>query len=210
MHRAVPGLCHVPENRCLLPVVGHHYPHPNGRGARHPQPALPENHLAAPGLLLRRTQGRHHSPYERRRAGDRELHHGFAGDALQEPHPHHQLLRCLALHLMAADALHPHHRAHHGVVHGLGGPQVEGTVDTGPGPVERHDESGGGDPRGPAHHQGLLCRGQDEPPLRQHQHSLPQRHHAGQYPPVVGPPHVGVPRHHHDCHRALVRRCAGA
>ncbi len=89
-----PGLCHVPENRCLLPVVGHHYPHPNGRGARHPQPTLPENHRAAAGILLRGAQGRHHCPHERRRAGDREQYHVVARHAVQEPHSDYRLRCC--------------------------------------------------------------------------------------------------------------------
>ena len=33
-----------------------------------------------------------------------------------------QLLRCPDLHLLGAHPLHPHHRAHHGLVHGLGRP----------------------------------------------------------------------------------------
>ena len=43
-----------------------------------------------------------------------------AGDVVQEPDPDRELLRRPDLHLVGTDPLHPHHRAHHGLVHGLG------------------------------------------------------------------------------------------
>ena len=121
-HRHLPRRHHLPQDWSLFPLCRHHHPHPHRCGARYPQPSLSEDYRPATRLLLRGAQGRHHCPHERRRAGDRELHHGLARDAVQEPHPHRQLLRCPDLHLLGTHPLHPHHRAHHGLVHGLGRP----------------------------------------------------------------------------------------
>ena len=51
---------------------------------------------------------------------------------------------------------------------------TEGSEREGAGTMERHDESGGRDTWRPPHHQGLLCRGEDEPSFRHHQFCLPQ------------------------------------
>ena len=106
-HRFVSRCDHLPEDWRLLPFCRHNHSHPHRCGARYPQSGVSEDHLAAARLFLRGTQGRHHRPYEWRCTGDRELHHVFIGDALQESDPHHQLLRCIIVYLMAANTLHP-------------------------------------------------------------------------------------------------------
>ena len=63
---------------------------------------------------------------------------------------------------MGADVVYLSHRAHHGLVYGLGRPKTEGPVDQGSGAVERHDESGGGDIGRSEDHQGVYCGGEDE------------------------------------------------
>ena len=52
------------------------------------------------------------------------------------------------------------------LVHGTCRKKVESAKYQCPIPLERHDEHGGGDPRRIAHHQGFLCRGQDEHALQ--------------------------------------------
>ena len=59
-----------------------------------------------------------------------------------------------------------------GLDYGSCGPKAEGAVGTGAADVERHHVAGGGNAGRTAHHKGVLCRGQDEPTLRQHQFQL--------------------------------------
>ena len=111
---------------------------------------------------------------------------------------------------MAADALHRPLRPSHGMDDGRDRQEAEGAVNRGAGHLERHDVAGGGDTRRAAHRKGVLCRREDEPTLRPHQHRLPQQHHEGEHQAAAGTPHVRVPRHGDDCHRAVVRRRARA
>ena len=163
--RSLPGLCHLPEDRSLLPVLRDDHPHPHGSGERHPQPDLPEDQQPLAGLLQRRAKGGHHRPHERRRARDREQHHVFPGHAVQESHPHHFLFRHADIHLLAAHALHAPLRAPLRLVHGLCGQETESPQHRGATTLERHHEPSGRDAGRTAHHQGFLRGGEDEPAL---------------------------------------------
>ena len=52
LHRAVPLVRHLPQDRRVFPLLCHHHPHTHGCGARHPQHAVCENHVAPARLLL--------------------------------------------------------------------------------------------------------------------------------------------------------------
>ena len=67
LHRPVPHHRHTPEDELLFCLRGHHGAHAHRHCSRHPFARLPQNRFAAPLLLLRRAQGRHHRPHERRR-----------------------------------------------------------------------------------------------------------------------------------------------
>ena len=125
LHRPLSRHHYGDEDRCLLPLLSHYHPDKDGCGARHPQPALPQDHFPPPRFLQRGAQGRHHCPYERRCAGSRVEHHVIPRHAVQESHPHHHLFLYAALHLVAAHAVHHRLRAHLRLLYGHGGTQAE-------------------------------------------------------------------------------------
>ena len=182
-----------------------HCAHSHWGSARYSQSALPKDHLAAAWFLQRRAKRRHYCTHEWRCAGSREFDHGFAGDAFQKPGTHRGLFCNTHLYILATHPVHTGHCAHHGMVYGTCGPQAEAGLGEGAGPVERHDEPGGRDIGRTAHHQGVLCRGKDEPAFRPCELGLSQRPDACEHTTVIGSSHERVPWHGDDCHRALVR-----
>ena len=67
---------------------------------------------------------------------------------------------------METHPLHHYLRPAFRLVHGLCGQETEGKEHQGTVVMERYDESGGGDLRWFAYHQGFQCRGEDEPQVR--------------------------------------------
>ena len=143
------------EDGGILRLVGRHGAPAHGRGARHPAGGVRQGAAPAAELLLRRAQGRHHRPHERRRHRRGDLRHQLGGHAAAQPHHHPHLLLRHVPHQLADDAVRHHRPAPGGMGHGQHHAQAEATLGIGAGTVGQHHDATGRDTGRAAHHQSL-------------------------------------------------------
>lgn len=148
----------------LLPLVGKHHTHTHRRGARHSQPAVPQDYIPPLGFFSEERKG----DIIARMSGDVQEIESSIMSSLDMLFKNPVLIISYFSVLLFISwqltlftlAIVPVMGWFMGYV-----PQAQEEVHQGTEPVERHHEPGGGDPGRPAHHQGLLRRGEDEPAL---------------------------------------------